>query len=309
MNTQETISLNKFISDSGYCSRREADKLIDAGRVELNGRLAKTGSRYKPGDEVVVDGSIIKPAKKEKLVYIAFNKPTGITTTSEAHVKGNIISYINFPKRIFPIGRLDKDSEGLIFLTNDGDIVNKILRAGNRHEKEYIVRVNKAVEPAFIHALSNGVKLSDATTLPCKVQTVGRQTFRITLTQGLNRQIRRMCEALDYEVTALQRVRIMNVRLDKLAIGKWRYLSQPEIDQIMESIAESDPSALASKLPVQPAKKKKVDTKPSAPVLKPKAAAPAKSKLSNADKKPGDQSRGSKSKTSYKDFRRKGRSR
>ena len=211
MNNDETTSLNKFISDTGYCSRREADKLIEAGRVLLNNRVARTASRYKPGDEVVVDGSILKPLKKEKLVYIAFNKPSGITTTSEEHVKGNIISYINFPKRIFPIGRLDKDSEGLIFLTNDGDIVNKILRAGNRHEKEYIVRVNKAIEPAFLHSMSNGVRLTDATTLPCKVQSVGRQTFRITLTQGLNRQIRRMCEALGYEVTALQRTRIMNV--------------------------------------------------------------------------------------------------
>jgi len=309
MNTQETISLNKFISDTGYCSRREADKLIDAGRVLLNNRIARSASRYKPGDEVVVDGSILKPAKKEKLVYIAFNKPTGVTTTSEAHVKGNIISYINFTKRIFPIGRLDKDSEGLIFLTNDGDIVNKILRAGNRHEKEYIVRVNKAVEPAFIHSLSNGVRLSDAQTLPCKVQTVGRQTFRITLTQGLNRQIRRMCEALGYEVTNLQRVRIMNVKLDKLALGKWRYLSQPEIDNIMESIADSDPTLNASKISTPPAKPSKPLTKPASPVLKEKAATIKKSKPSTPDKNPTDRPRSSKSKTTYKDFRRKGRSR
>jgi len=258
---------------------------------------------------VVVDGSILKPAKKEKLVYIAFNKPTGVTTTSEAHVKGNIISYINFPKRIFPIGRLDKDSEGLIFLTNDGDIVNKILRAGNRHEKEYIVRVNKAVEPAFIHALSNGVRLTDAQTLPCKVQSVGRQTFRITLTQGLNRQIRRMCEALGYEVTNLQRVRIMNVKLDKLALGKWRYLSQPEIDNIMDSIADSDPTLNASKISLSTAKPSKPLSKPASPVLKEKAAPGQKSKPASPDKNPTDRPKSSKSKTSYKDFRRKGRSR
>jgi 23S rRNA pseudouridine2604 synthase len=224
-------------------------------------------------------------------------------------VKGNIISYIDFPKRIFPIGRLDKDSEGLIFLTNDGDIVNKILRAGNRHEKEYIVRVNKAIDPAFLHAMSNGVRLSDATTLPCKVQSAGRQSFRITLTQGLNRQVRRMCEALDYEVTALQRVRIMNVKLDKLALGKWRYLSQPEIDNIMESIADSDPTATASNISAPPPKPQKLLSKPSAPVLKEKTGPPAKSKSSSTEKKTTDEPRRSKSKTSYKDFRRKGRSR
>lgn len=305
-----SVSLNKYISDTGYCSRREADRLIDAGRVLLNNRTARTGSRYKEGDEVVVDGSILKPAKKDKLVYIAFNKPVGITTTSEQHVKGNIISYINFPKRIFPIGRLDKDSSGLIFLTNDGDIVNRILRAGNQHEKEYIVRINKAVEPAFLRSMSEGVRLEDATTLPCKVQQAGRQSFRITLTQGLNRQIRRMCEALGYEVTDLQRVRIMNVKLDKLAVGKWRYLSQPEIDTIMASVAHSDPSAAASIVKAPAAKKprKEVD-KPFAPVLKspaPKTVAPKKpAPATKPEERPAKKSKSG----SFKEFRRKGRSR
>jgi len=234
-----SISLNKFISDTGYCSRREADNLITAGRVLLNNRPAVLGNRYKPGDTVEVDGSLVTAAKKEKRVYLALNKPTGITTTTELHVKDNIISFVGYPKRIFPIGRLDKDSEGLILLTNDGDIINKILRADNSHEKEYIVRVNKPIDHAFIQQMSSGVPILDTRTLPCKVQSVGRQTFRITLTQGLNRQIRRMCEYLGYAVVGLQRVRIMNIQLDKLALGKWRYLSDAELSVLMESIADS----------------------------------------------------------------------
>jgi 23S rRNA pseudouridine2604 synthase len=235
-----SISLNKFISDTGYCSRREADNLITAGRVFLNNRPAALGNRYKPGDTVEVDGSIITAAKKEKRVYLALNKPPGITTTTELHVKDNIISFVGYHKRIFPIGRLDKDSEGLILLTNDGDIINKILRADNHHEKEYIVRVNKPIDHSFVQQMSNGVPILDTITLPCKVQTMGRQTFRITLTQGLNRQIRRMCEHLGYSVVGLQRVRIMNIRLDKLALGKWRYLSEAELSTLMDSIADSN---------------------------------------------------------------------
>jgi 23S rRNA pseudouridine2604 synthase len=234
-----SISLNKFISDTGYCSRREADELIKEGRVFLNNRPAVLGNRYKPGDTVEVDGSLVTAAKKEKRVYLALNKPPGITTTTELHIKDNIISFINYPKRIFPIGRLDKDSEGLILLTNDGDIINKILRADNNHEKEYIVRVNKPIDHAFVQQMSQGVPILETTTLPCKVQMIGRQTFRITLTQGLNRQIRRMCEHLGYAVVGLQRVRIMNIRLDKLALGKWRYLSEVELSQLMENISDS----------------------------------------------------------------------
>ncbi|HEY1200666.1 MAG TPA: pseudouridine synthase, partial [Niastella sp.] len=217
------------------------------GRVFLNNRPAVLGNRYKPGDTVEVDGSIITAAKKEKRVYLALNKPTGITTTTELHIKDNIISFVGYPKRIFPIGRLDKDSEGLILLTNDGDIINKILRADNNHEKEYIVRVNKPIDSSFIHQMSHGVPILDTVTLPCKVQSMGRQTFRITLTQGLNRQIRRMCEHLGYAVVGLQRVRIMNIKLDKLAVGKWRYLSDAEMSILMESIADSSKEQSAAR--------------------------------------------------------------
>lgn len=235
----ESISLNKFISDTGYCSRREADALITAGRVLLNNRIADLGNRYKPGDKVEVDGSIVTIKQKEKPVYLAFNKPVGVTTTTEEKIKGNIISFIGFPKRIFPIGRLDKDSEGLIFLTNDGDMVNKLLRAGNAHEKEYVVRVQKPIEPGFVERMSSGIPLDGEDTLPCKVLVTGRQTFRIILVQGVNRQIRRMCEYLGYVVLNLQRVRIMQVKIDKLAVGKWRHLSEAELAQLQASLKDS----------------------------------------------------------------------
>ena len=238
-----SISLNKFISDTGYCSRREADNLITKGRVLLNDQPAQLGNRYQIGDAVEVDGSLITTAsttkKKEKLLYIAFNKPVGITTTSEEKIPGNIISYIKHPKRIFPIGRLDKDSEGLIFLTNDGDIVNKILRAGNNHEKEYVVKVNKPVDGFFTQRMANGVRIKDGVTKPCIVKKVSTHTFRITLTQGLNRQIRRMCEYFDYTVMSLQRTRIMNIKVEGIALGKWRYLSEVEVAVLMEMVSGS----------------------------------------------------------------------
>jgi 23S rRNA pseudouridine2604 synthase len=225
-------------------------------------------------------------ARKDKRVYLALNKPPGITTTTELHIKDNIISFVNYPKRIFPIGRLDKDSEGLIFLTNDGDIINKILRAANNHEKEYIVRVNKPIDHAFVQQMSQGVPILDTRTLPCKVQMMGRQTFRITLTQGLNRQIRRMCEYLGYVVVGLQRVRIMNIRLDKLPLGKWRYLSEAEVALLMETVAdsnkvntESKPAAHRKKgvaHPQAPAHPKPGNTaKDKTPVRKDKATKPA----------------------------------
>jgi 23S rRNA pseudouridine2604 synthase len=239
----DSISLNKFISDTGYCSRREADNLITKGRVLLNNKPAKLGNRYKPGDSVEVDGSLVTSAsqkkKKEKLIYIAFNKPVGVTTTTEENIRGNIITYINHPKRIFPIGRLDKDSEGLIFLTNDGDIVNKILRAGNNHEKEYIVKVNKPIEPFFIQKMAAGVRIKDGTTKPCIVKSISKHTFRIVLKQGMNRQIRKMCEVFDYTVMSLQRVRIMHIKLKDIAVGKWRYLSDVEVADIMEMVKDS----------------------------------------------------------------------
>ncbi|MGN6416076.1 MAG: 23S rRNA pseudouridine(2604) synthase RluF [Pseudobacter sp.] len=248
---EESISLNKFISDTGYCSRREADNLIKAGRVLLNNNLAELGNRYSPGDVVEVDGSLITPDNKEKRVYLALNKPVGITSTTELQVKGNIISFVNYPKRIFPIGRLDKDSEGLIFLTNDGDIINKILRAGNSHEKEYIVRVNKTVDPHFAQKMSGGLPIMGTRTLPCKVQLINRHTFRIILTQGLNRQIRRMCEFLGYSVESLQRVRIMDIKLGNLALGKWRHLSDVEVEILKQAVADSSGAAKA----VRPEKK------------------------------------------------------
>jgi 23S rRNA pseudouridine2604 synthase len=244
------ISLNKFISDSGYCSRREADRLIEAGRVLLNNEIAVTGNRYRPGDEVVVDGSIVKPAAKEKRLVMAFNKPPGITTTTDTNIRGNIISFINYPKRIFPIGRLDKDSEGLIFLTNDGDVVNKILRAGNHHEKEYSVKVDKAIDGSFLRNMSEGVRIDGTRTLPCKLKQTGRHSFNIILIQGLNRQIRKMCEALGFKVTHLQRTRIMHVKLDKLAVGKWRYLSEPEMDALYGSVEDSSKQVAGGRLQV-----------------------------------------------------------
>lgn len=231
------VRLNKFISDSGFCSRREADKLIEQGRVTINGRIGVLGDRVSINDVVQVDGKNIN--KSEKEVFIAFNKPRGITCTTELHIKDNIISYINHPERIFPIGRLDKDSEGLIFLTNDGNIVNKILRAGNNHEKEYVVTVNKAIDENFILKMGNGVPILDTVTQKCKVKSLGKDKFNIILTQGLNRQIRRMCEYLGYEVKSLKRIRIMNITLDNLPKGAWRYLSKTELDEINKLVADS----------------------------------------------------------------------
>jgi 23S rRNA pseudouridine2604 synthase len=246
-----SVSLNKFISDTGYCSRREADRLIEQGRVFLNSKPARLGNRYSPGDEVEVDGSLITESHKKKVkpIYLAFNKPTGITCTTDEKIAGNIISFINYPKRIFPIGRLDKDSEGLIFLTNDGDIVNKILRAGNEHEKEYVVRVDKAVTPYFTDKMSQGIPLLGTVTLPCRVNKMGTHVFRIILTQGLNRQIRRMCEYLEYKVISLQRTRIMKITLDKIPLGKWRYLSEPEVEQLqlLVSTSAKDAGAISKK--------------------------------------------------------------
>lgn len=289
-----SISLNKFISDSGYCSRREADHLITEGRVLLNNRTATLGNRYKPGDTVEVDGSYITASAKEKRVYLALNKPRGITTTTELHVKDNIISFVGYSKRIFPIGRLDKDSEGLILLTNDGDIINKILRADNNHEKEYIVRVNKPIDAAFVRSMSQGVPILDTVTLPCKVQAMGRQTFRITLTQGLNRQIRRMCEHLGYTVVGLQRVRIMNIRLDKLALGKWRYLSEAEMAELNQSIADSSKVKTSGKQ--ENNKNRTAGQNPKAPAGGQDKKTPVKNEKEPAEKKRSG-------KTSFKEYR------
>ena len=235
MKEQKGKRINKFLSEAGFCSRREADKLIDKNRVKINGKVPLIGTKVMPGDRVTVDNKVINVGK-EKFVYLAFNKPKGIVCTTDTRVeKDNIIDYINYSKRIFPIGRLDKASEGLIFLTNDGDIVNKILRARNNHEKEYIVTVNKPITKEFLHKMSNGVPILDTVTKKCFVKQTHKNEFKIILTQGLNRQIRRMCEYLDYRVTELTRVRIMNVNLD-LKVGKWRYLSAKEFKDLNLSL-------------------------------------------------------------------------
>ncbi len=238
MSENKSTRINKFLSEAGYCSRRAADKLIEQGRVTINGKIPEMGTKITDEDEVRVDGKLISE-QKDKLVYIAFNKPIGIVCTTDTGVeKDNIIDYINYPKRIFPIGRLDKPSEGLIFLTNDGDIVNKILRARNNHEKEYVVTVNKPITNEFIQKMGNGVPILDTVTRKCEVEKINRYDFKIILTQGLNRQIRRMCEYLDYDVLALKRIRIMNVSLD-VPTGKWRDLTSSELNEINRLVSTS----------------------------------------------------------------------
>ncbi|WP_340199220.1 23S rRNA pseudouridine(2604) synthase RluF [Ascidiimonas sp. W6] len=230
--------INKYLSEVGYCSRRAADKLIEEGRVTINGVVPEKGTKVGPNDEVRVYGKLVN-VPQEKSVYIAFNKPIGIVCTTDTNVeKDNIIDYIKYPKRIFPIGRLDKPSEGLIFLTNDGDIVNKILRARNEHEKEYIVTVDKPVTKRFLEQMSNGVPILDTVTRKCKVTKLGTFKFKIILTQGLNRQIRRMCEYFNYEVLSLKRTRIMNVKLD-VPTGQWRDLTDKELEEINRLVASS----------------------------------------------------------------------
>lgn len=232
------MRLNNYISSTGICSRREADKLIEQKKVLINGKVAQIGQPVNEGDVVKVNGKIIKPKKTN--VYIALNKPVGITCTTERHVKGNIIDYINYPERIFPVGRLDKPSEGLIILTSDGSIVNKILRSENNHEKEYVVTVNKDITSDFISKMSNGVKIfnpvtnKNVITKKCKVNKVNNRTFKIVLTQGYNRQIRRMCKVFNYEVKKLQRVRIMNLTLKGIAPGKWRKLTEKEVKGLID---------------------------------------------------------------------------
>ncbi|MBP6532437.1 MAG: 23S rRNA pseudouridine(2604) synthase RluF [Bacteroidia bacterium] len=236
--------LNKFLSELGFCSRREADRMIEQGRVRVNGEIPELGTKVTNDDVITVDGKPLNA--KPELVYLAFNKPIGITCTTDTNIKDNIVDYLNYPSRIFPIGRLDKPSEGLIFLTNDGDIVNKILRAGNNHEKEYIVTVDRPISADFIRLMSDGIPILDTVTKKCFVKMESKFVFRIILTQGLNRQIRRMCEALNYEVTKLKRVRIMNVSLDGIRTGEWRYLTTEEMNTINEMVADSSKTEEAS---------------------------------------------------------------
>jgi len=238
MSEPNSVRINKFLSEAGFCSRREADKLIDIGVVKINGKVPEMGTKVLANDVVTVDGKEVR-RKQEKAVYIAFNKPVGIVCTTDTGVeKDNIIDYINYPSRIFPIGRLDKPSQGLILLTNDGDIVNKILRARNRHEKEYIVTVDKPVTNQFVKEMSKGVPILDTLTRKCEVEKLSKTTFRIVLTQGLNRQIRRMCEHLGYEVKNLKRIRIMNILLD-IEVGEWRDLTGQEFTALSRMVSDS----------------------------------------------------------------------
>ncbi|OWA35991.1 23S rRNA pseudouridine synthase F [Saccharibacillus sp. O16] len=230
------LRINKYIAESGFTSRRGADKVIAEGKVTINGVKADLGSQVEPGDDVRVSGKRIKEKAAQENVYIALNKPVGITSTTERSVKGNIVDFVGHSQRIFHVGRLDKDSEGLILLTNDGDIVNEILRAENRHEKEYIVTVDRPITPEFLRKMAAGVEILDTKTLPCEVEQLSKFVFQITLTQGLNRQIRRMCEALGYNVRALKRIRIMNIHLNSLPVGKWRDLTAKELDRLFKDL-------------------------------------------------------------------------
>ncbi|MBE7633832.1 23S rRNA pseudouridine(2604) synthase RluF [Tenacibaculum finnmarkense genomovar ulcerans] len=243
-NNKVSVNLNKFISSTGICSRRDAEKYIRSGRVTINKNVAQLGNRVSKGDDVRVDGRRL--IVKETILYIALNKPVGIVCTTDSREKDNIVKFVGHPDRLFPIGRLDKPSEGLIFLTNDGDIVNKILRAGNNHEKEYIVSVDKKITDEFIAKMSNGIPILGTVTQKCKVEKITDFIFQITLTQGLNRQIRRMCEYLEYEVTKLKRNRIMNVSLGNLKSGDWRELTEEEMNEINEMISSSSKTEEAS---------------------------------------------------------------
>ena len=239
MSSKELTRINKYLSEIGYCSRRAADKLIEQGRVTINGEVPEMGTKISEEDQVRVNGKLVSQPKKKEMAYLAFNKPAGIVcTTDQKREKNNIIDYINYPTRIFPIGRLDKPSEGLIFLTNDGDIVNKLLRARNNHEKEYEVTVHKPVTKEFIQVMSSGVPILNTVTRKCQVKQTGKKTFKIILTQGLNRQIRRMCEHLEYDVKKLKRVRIMNIKLD-IPVGNYRDFTTKELNQINQSVEHS----------------------------------------------------------------------
>ncbi len=257
-----TIRLNKFISESGICSRREADRFIENGVVFINGKRAAVGARIKPGDRVKVNGIDLEPRKEEDIVFIALNKPPGITSTTEEGVRDNIVQYVNHSTRLFPVGRLDKDSQGLIFMTNNGDIVNKILRAGNKHEKEYVVTVNKPLTDEMITGMAKGVPILGQTTKKCKVIKESPNTFRIILIQGLNRQIRRMCEYFGYDVIKLERVRVMNISLKGLPTGDWRDLSEEEMNSIYAMLEDSKGEDTKKPKQNKPSQKRKPASSP-----------------------------------------------
>ncbi|MDH3995154.1 MAG: 23S rRNA pseudouridine(2604) synthase RluF [Gammaproteobacteria bacterium] len=254
--------LNKFISESGICSRREADRFIEQGNVYVNGKRAKVGDQVFPGDKVKVNGQPIDPREQEELIFIALNKPVGIVSTTEKNEKNNIVDFVNHSTRIFPIGRLDKDSQGLIFLTNNGDLVNKILRAGNRHEKEYLVTVNKPIRDDFIAGMSAGVPILGVHTKKCEITKESQFVFRITLIQGMNRQIRRMCEHFGYEVTKLERVRIMNISSKGLPVGEWRDLKPQELAGLFKLTEGSSSEAAPGKKKASRKSHKRFEKKP-----------------------------------------------
>ncbi len=272
MQSLSSTRLNKYISESGICSRREADRYIEHGKVFINGKKAVIGDQVRAGDKVVVNGNTLESKEAINSIFIALNKPVGITSTTEAGVNGNIVQFVNHSERIFPIGRLDKDSQGLIFLTNNGDIVNKILRAGNQHEKEYVVTVDKSITESFISGMANGVPMLGVTTKKCKVSQESTFIFRITLIQGLNRQIRRMCELFGYAVTKLERVRIMNVSLKGIPLGEWRELTEQEMAGIFRMVEKSSSTAKKSRLEEKNTTKKESST-----------VAPAKPDRTNKD--------------------------
>ena len=284
-----TVRLNKYIAESGYCSRRQADQYIESGQVKINGRKAKIADVVRPGQQVMVNGFLLDPLEESGLIFIALNKPVGVTSTTESQVDNNIVQWVNHPQRIFPIGRLDKDSQGLIFLTNDGDVVNKILRVGNRHEKEYVVTVDKPLTTEAIQTMSRGVPMLGTVTKKCKIVQETPYVFRITLIQGLNRQIRRMCEHVGLQVTKLERTRIMHIDLGSIPVGEWRDLTEKELDTMYAAVeGSSKESHKASQSNSQPKPK---------PKSKPKPQGHSKSKPSHKGGKPksGRPSRGKKS--------------
>ncbi len=300
-----TTRLNKYISESGLCSRRAADRYIELGQVFINGKRAKVGDKVAVGDVVNVNGQKIEAREEESAVIIAYNKPIGVTSTTEAGVKDNIVDHVNYSERVFPIGRLDKDSQGLIFLTNNGDLVNKILRAGNNHEKEYLVTVTKPLTDQFLEGMSKGVPILGVMTKKCKIKKESSTVFRITLVQGLNRQIRRMAEHFGYEVAKLERVRIMNISLKGLAVGDWRELEDQELDSIYKLLSNSSSEAATSK---------KSATKSAKDFSKQKAIKAgsnvdkrAKSNSKPANKPTGKSTKGSFSKAKPKSFGTKGK--
>ncbi|MFN3530122.1 MAG: 23S rRNA pseudouridine(2604) synthase RluF [Bacteroidia bacterium] len=300
------VRLNKFISESGLCSRREADRFIEQGQVFINGRKAIVGDQVKVGDRVRVNGKELEPRKADNIIFIALNKPVGITSTTEEGVRDNIVAFVNHTSRIFPIGRLDKDSQGLIFLTNDGDMVNKILRAGNKHEKEYVVTVNKPLSPEAIAGMAKGVPMLGVVTKKCKIVQESPHVFRIILVQGLNRQIRRMCAHFGYDVVKLERVRIMNIGLKGLPPGDWRDLTAQEMDEIYRMVEHSSAEVASKPKPKPKAASKKAGSAP-ARMAGPRASGPGKSpghKFAKSTGRSHDSKRGPKGKTSRNSGRR-----